>query len=204
MSLSGITGSDCIGDSRAVINNNFTTLGQNVCTLSANAITLSATSTIQHTFTNATRLLASDVRDTSIDTRHLADDSVTTAKISAEAVTTDKIALSAVTADKINLVTSLSTNGYQIMPNGLIMQWGSTPNDIGGANTSHSINFPIPFPNQALNVIVGTYTSSTDVNGSQRMAQLVSYTNTGFVWFSDNLDDTGTEPIGIHYTALGY
>jgi len=103
LTLSGIAGSDCIGDTRSIINDNAYALGTALCTLSSNTVTLSTTSTVQHTFINSTRLLASDVRNLSINTRHLANDSVTTAKISAEAVTTDKIALSAITTDKIAL-----------------------------------------------------------------------------------------------------
>jgi hypothetical protein len=44
----------------------------------------------------------------------------------------------------------LSTNGYQVLPSGLIVQWGSYTS----SNTaSITVNFPIPFPNAPLSVV---------------------------------------------------
>lgn len=81
----------------------------------------------------------------------LLDNSVTANKIVSipnNIVTTASIAASAVTADKINLTTSLSSNGYQIMPAGLIIQWG----EIKPSSYLTDIVLPIPFPNICLNV----------------------------------------------------
>lgn len=46
---------------------------------------------------------------------------------------------------------SLATNGYQKLPGGLIIQWGSWSGVTNGSNTT-SISFPISFPNTCLNV----------------------------------------------------
>mgnify|MGYP001583210056 FL=1 len=58
---------------------------------------------------------------------------------------------------------NLSENGYQILPSGLIMQWGEidpvTYNITRGSPTSH--NFNIPFPNACFNL-----TFSPDGGGS--------------------------------------
>lgn len=59
-------------------------------------------------------------------------------------------------------------NGYQYLPGGLILQWGSTPCEDRSTTVS---KFPIPFPNECLMVIVcgfqvaGTYQAYTVVNG---------------------------------------
>jgi hypothetical protein len=89
-----ISGTQCIGDSRVVINTNFENLDTKIQTLSTNTLTLSTTSTVQFigNFDPVTRRIAAFVRPASIDNTHLASDSVTTAKLSAQAVTTDKIA----------------------------------------------------------------------------------------------------------------
>jgi len=112
-----ILGSQCIGDSRTVINTNFENLDTKIQTLSTNTLTLSTTSTVQFTepFNSATRRIAAFVRPASIDSTHLASDSVTTAKLSAQAVTTDKIALSAVTTQTIanSAITAEKMSGGQ-------------------------------------------------------------------------------------------
>ena len=98
---------------------------------------------------------------------------------------------------------NLSDNGYQKLPGGLIIQWGSTSSTVGGANTLETATFPIPFPTDTFCVIVGTITSSTDSNGAQAMAQVVSWTRTGFTWYSDRFEVSGGNTIGITYIALG-
>jgi hypothetical protein len=97
---------------------------------------------------------------------------------------------------------SLASNGYQKFSNGLMIQWGTTSNTIGAGNTAHSASFPTSFTS-VFSVVIGTYTSQGTSNGSQRMAQLISWTNSGFSWFSDNMVDTGGNAIGIHWIAVG-
>lgn len=66
-----------------------------------------------------------------------------------------------------NQTTSLSSNGYITLPNGLIMQWCT-----GGAVSSETditTSFPIAFPNACLNVVVGTYMPSGDRDGMFQM-----------------------------------
>jgi len=100
------------------------------------------------------------------------------------------------------LAQSLTTNGYQRLPGGLLIQWGQTANNVGGNNTAHNTNFNTAF-SSVFSVVVGTYSSSSTGNGSQRMAQLISWTNSGFSWFSDTFVADGMEPIGIHWFAIG-
>jgi hypothetical protein len=57
---------------------------------------------------------------------------------------------------------SLTTDGYQKLPGGLIMQWGSV--SITAGNVVTSVTFPIAFPNAALNAqITHIDTSTTDL-----------------------------------------
>ena len=95
-----------------------------------------------------------------------------------------------------------SNNGYQRLYGGLILQWGVT-DLIGGDNTQHSENFNISFPTACLHVTVGTKAGKTVDPGSQRIAQLVSFTSNGFNWFSDTLNASST-PVAATWFAIGY
>ena len=82
---------------------------------------------------------------------------------------------------------SLTTNGYQHLPGGLIIQWG-----IGGSSVGETVNFPIPFPNACFMVTA----TPTGNNGS--IPSVSTFTTTGFYW---NPGNAGTAPCWI---ALGY
>jgi hypothetical protein len=197
-----ISGTQCIGDSRVVINTNFENLDTKIQTLSTNTLTLSTTSTVQFVepFNSATRRIAAFVRPASINSTHLASDAVITTNLSAQAVTTDKIALSAVTANRINLVTSLSTNGYQIMPNGLIMQWGKIDNIDFNQTNQGPYTFPVAFPNNCLNIVT-TIIYDTAINGVWN-ANVNTVTLSSFRVYGDYDSGTGTAP--IYWQAIGY
>jgi hypothetical protein len=79
--LTRIDGVDCIGDSRQIINNNITQIGQTLCTLTTNTIFTFNSDTVSHAFNTGTRTLSSNVRDTSITANKLASNSVTTTKL---------------------------------------------------------------------------------------------------------------------------
>lgn len=67
-----------------------------------------------------------------------------------------------------------SSNGYVTFPGGLILQWCT-----GGSlasETSIFVTFPIPFPNQCLNVMLGTQMPAGDRDS---MFQLLSFTRFG-------------------------
>ena len=136
-----------------------------------------------------------------IGTAQLSAGAVTAEKIASGAVTTASIAASAVTANKINLTTSLSSNGYQIMPNGLIMQWGNTGSSgyFNSPGKLLTVNFPIPFPTACLN-IQGTarvYSTGTAV----AVPEINDLTNTYVVWQDGDNDST---PWDIYWFAIGY
>ena len=52
---------------------------------------------------------------------------------------------------------SKDTNGYTMLPNGMIMQWGETP--VFGTS-GYTVLFPISFPNSTLTISVTPYTKN--------------------------------------------
>lgn len=88
--LTLIDGTDCIGDSRSIINTNIQNLGTALCTLSSitNTLNASDTSTVDLTWTSNTRTLKADVINDSIRYSHLASWQTLSASptLSAEAV----------------------------------------------------------------------------------------------------------------------
>lgn len=66
---------------------------------------------------------------------------------------------------------SLSTNGYQKLPGGVILQWG--------VSTSGSATFPVTFPNAVLQVI-GQVDSSFGTSITDTTLKVTSITTSGF------------------------
>jgi hypothetical protein len=192
-----IPGSECLGDSRPRINTNFTSLDTAIQQLSS--FNVADTPTVDLSWDIATKTLQGAIKSNSITTTQLSSDAVGTVNLSAQAVTTDKIALSAVTANRINLVTSLSSNGYQIMPGGLIMQWG-TLSSVGGAGpaANTSFAFPIPFPVAPLSLATTGQLASSD------RLSYTDLTTTGATLQVANTNGATVQAATIKYIALGY
>lgn len=85
---------------------------------------------------------------------------------------------------------SLTTNGYQKLSNGLILQWGY---DATGATGTYT--FPIAFPNAALNIIATEYNYGT--NGSEK----ITITNLGVASFDVTRNATSG---AFWYFAIGH
>jgi len=102
-------------------------------------------------------------------------------------------------ADKVNNVwrglgqfsNSLTTNGYQKLPSGLIMQWG---NSAVNPTTSLAILFPITFPTACLNVTLGD-NKSTGIESMGFFGQ----TTTGLT-----LRNEAGSARSANYLAIGY
>lgn len=88
---------------------------------------------------------------------------------------------------------SLATNGYYKLPDGLIIQWGSATAGSG----AQAINFPITFPNAVFQVVRTNITSNAgaSVNWADSIA---SKSTTGFTFISDTVLGT------VQYIAIGY
>ncbi|RJF92986.1 gp53-like domain-containing protein [Sphingomonas cavernae] len=90
---------------------------------------------------------------------------------------------------------SLAQNGYQVLPSGLIIQWGRFT---ALANTSTSVTFPIQFPNGAFAATVSGV-SSGGVDQQDNTADVTSIAPAAMtVWSADNTHNT------THYIAIGY
>ncbi|NDB82717.1 MAG: hypothetical protein EB127_08255 [Alphaproteobacteria bacterium] len=119
--------------------------------------------------------------------------------IADSSVTTSKLALSAVTADRINLVTSLSSNGYQIMPGGLIMQWGTSDSLAGDGN--QTLNFPIAFPTACLRAFASITNSST--TNDDIFGRVISYSRTQITVRAEAAG-VASGSRSVEYLAIGF
>ena len=83
-------------------------------------------------------------------------------------------------------IVSKTTNGYQVLPSGLIMQWGTHPTAVANYAVG-TITFPIPFPNACLNVTISgktpyiaggaAYENGIKVNGNPTTTLFQFYVN---------------------------
>ena len=105
--------------------------------------------------------------------------------------------------DGDNFETSLSSNGYQILPSGLIMQWGSA----GGASSNPSlVKFPINFPNSCFSVVITNNVGPSNVTPTQDAIATFNVTFSGFS-FRTNAGNTGGyngSAGGPTWQAIGY
>jgi hypothetical protein len=93
--------------------------------------------------------------------------------------------------DKIELGTpSISANGYSLLPNGLILQWGY----VGTGSAAPTVNFPMSFPNACLNVQATIY----NVDVSTYAIQIRNLGKTSFI-----LDKISTDR-QAQWMAIGY
>lgn len=108
-------------------------------------------------------------------------------------------ALPGALASRPEMARSLATNGYQKLPSGLIIQWGSAT--ING-DTSASITYPLAFPNSVLATFAtlgaslnGTYEYGIGISpqaGSKTTATITVITNQPSV------------ALGCNWLAIGY
>lgn len=90
----------------------------------------------------------------------------------------------------VNPASSIATNGYTVLPNGLYLQWGvvTHASSLGAAQT---ITFPIAFPNNAFSV---TYTAENVGGGDLSYMQLTSLGTSNFIT---------TSSCNRHWMAIG-
>ena len=97
---------------------------------------------------------------------------------------------------------SLGTSGYQILPGGMIIQWGITANY--NAEGGQNITLPIPFPNACLNaqatVIIAGPSGANDY-----WAQVYSLTTSALGIMLQLPANAATSfPVKINWVAIGY
>jgi len=151
-----INGTDCIGDSRAIINQNFSNLDNAVCALSSTGIGVSNTSTIAMTFNPATRVISASLNSLSVSVIELGDNAVETAKIKDSNVTTSKLAFDGGSLSHRNKVingafeiwqrgTLFTSSNYFTADRFLVIRGGS---GIGTGSTNLTVTRDITTPSQ--------------------------------------------------------
>lgn len=107
------------------------------------------------------------------------------------------------TSSYVSTPHSKAVSGYTYLPNGFIMQWGTT-----GSYTSHVIApvlFPMPFPNQCLNVMTCWKAATNDFNETgDTWTQVRSYTNSTATIITQNSTTNAFSSGSIVWTAIGY
>ena len=95
---------------------------------------------------------------------------------------------------------SLAANGYQRLPSGLIIQWGSVgcpANYV--ANTRFAFSLPIAFPLGALRIIASNSGSNNFTPGTQ--AECISSSQAEVVWGQSSVNAAG---LAATYVAFGF
>lgn len=97
----------------------------------------------------------------------------------------------------------LASNGYQKIPGGLIVQWGTATVVTNSGGGTATLSFPIPFPNNSLAVIANYRSASVIQEAYATYTWLISNSQ-----FSVTLDPSATgAPTGsqtVFWMAVGY
>lgn len=88
---------------------------------------------------------------------------------------------------------SQASNGYRKLPDGTIIQWGTT------ASNNVALSFPIAFPTACVSVVSSP--TPTSAGGAYYQIQNAAVSRTGFTpYTSSNLPSSG----GMMWMAVGY
>lgn len=91
---------------------------------------------------------------------------------------------------------SVAANGYQKLPGGLIIQWGSRTAGVAASGTA---SFNITFPNACLSVVVTDHSLST-TNVAFYGINQSTISTTQFTWYTNNATEGGN----FFWIAIGY
>lgn len=95
---------------------------------------------------------------------------------------------------------SLVTNGFQKLPGGLIIQWGT--NTVAYDETDTAIVFPTAFPTGCLNVTATVKSTGPSFNGV-RSPQVHTFSTTGFTIFGE-VSNVASAALPTCWIAIGY
>ena len=105
---------------------------------------------------------------------------------------------------------NMSTNGYQKLPSGLIIQWGQAsypaPLSTPGAATSLNVTFPVAFTTKLLSVTFSGLFAANGDDGLECMHTLEASTKTSMIFRSTRLvgSPTAGEYGNAYWIAIGY
>lgn len=103
--------------------------------------------------------------------------------------------------DNLDFAASLTKNGYQKLPSGLIVQWGSVP--FGTVSGVEIVTLPIAFPNAILNVN-GSPLETYDI-GIDSVSVAASKNGSSLSTISVSVDrGSTTTGVGCSWLAIGY
>jgi len=126
------------------------------------------------------------------------------AALSAQFATTQPIATSNTTIASTEFVVrgySHSSNGYEKLPSGLIMQWGTTTDYT--TESGKTITLPIAFPNGILNATATLLAPSIPTANYDQFAQVYTLTATTIGIFINN-GSASVYPVKAAWFAIGY
>ena len=102
---------------------------------------------------------------------------------------------------------NLTGNGYQKLPGGLILQWGTGTNNNSLGSGLNTLVFPISFPNECLSIAkMNIASSGSDFATSDASFQDGGVTASGVTWIgykSDNTTSTTPGTVAMSYIAIG-
>lgn len=93
-----------------------------------------------------------------------------------------------------------SPSGYTVLPNGVIVQWGTVPSGAGEGSTS--VTFPVAFPTACVSLTASIINPSSD-NENDFWYQVISL-NTTFATLYRNSSDGDSRSVSGYYMAIGY
>ena len=94
---------------------------------------------------------------------------------------------------------NLNSNGYQKLPSGLIIQWGSATSSGTSANNV-AVTYPTAFPN----ITFQTYATVAGAPSTGNYSVLSGSTTTAGANFTALINGSATSGLGINWFALGY
>lgn len=96
-----------------------------------------------------------------------------------------------------------TANGYQILPGGIIFQWGAISLSDPAGNHTTSLTFPLTFPNSVFNgSLTRTSNGDTSSNGDNVRQSINAISNTGMAITYENINtQTGA---GLYWFAIGH
>lgn len=96
---------------------------------------------------------------------------------------------------------SLSSSGYTILPNGLIIQWGTT-GYLGGEGDV-TVSFPITFPHACLNAVATMRSPTANNTNNDIWGKIYNFT-TSTISINYGASSGGNQGWGSYWMAIGY
>lgn len=185
---------ECIGNSLSKINSNFLSLDKAVCGLEQNVSNLTQNQLLTSVIGISPIVVTGNNSISVTNATQTADGTMS----AADKTKLDGLVNGVPLSNFIGSNQSLTTNGYQKLPGGLILQWGKLA-AVNLNQTFYSVTYPIAFPTNALNV-QATVSYLTFVTGSLNSV-VKDITKIGFSVGGDHTSDTRTGD--IYWFAIG-